>query len=79
MVQVLALFLIGAVEYALAAAWTESVSRKHATACAGISFVNVMIWGTVVTYVSTGGLPALIAHALGCAVGAWLTVRYSSK
>lgn len=72
----LLLFITGMVEYALAAAWTRSVAKKQPAVCAALSFVNVMIWGMVVSTVASGSWPLLVAHAAGCAVGAALTVRY---
>lgn len=70
------LFLTGVVEYALAAAWTKSVAKKQPALCATLSFTNVMIWGMVVSSITTGSWLPLVAHAAGCALGAALTVRY---
>jgi hypothetical protein len=69
-VVALTLFVVGAVEYVLAAWWTQSVVSRRAFATAAVTFVNVLLWGFVITRLEPDQPLLLVAHGLGCAVGA---------
>lgn len=69
----LALFVVGVVEYGLAAAWTRVVVSKRALPTAVVTFVNVMLWGFVITNLEPGNPWLLVVHGLGCAIGAAAT------
>jgi hypothetical protein len=73
MLLALALFLAGVAEYVLAAYWTHALVTKKVAQTAGVTFLNVMLWGFVVTNLRVSEPRLLVIHGLGCALGAALT------
>jgi hypothetical protein len=69
-VLALALFAVGVVEYTLAALWTRVVVTRRAGATALVTFVNVLLWGFVITSLEPGNPGLLVIHGAGCALGA---------
>jgi len=74
-VVALALFVVGGVEYLLAAWWTQTVVDRRVGVTAVVTFVNVLLWGFVITRLEPDQPVLLVAHGLGCAVGAALACR----
>jgi hypothetical protein len=77
--MLLALFAAGVVEYGLAALWTQCLIAQRAGLTGGVTFLNVMLWGFVITNLKPGDPWAIITHGLGCALGAAATVWYSRR
>lgn len=77
--SLLALFVAGVVEYGLAALWTQALVAEKATLTAGITFVNVMVWGFVITSLEPGDPWCIVTHGLGCALGAAVTVWWTRR
>lgn len=69
------LFVLGIIEYGLAALWTQAVVARKSIYVSIITFVNIMLWGYVTSFIATGSLKYLVAHASGCALGAALASR----
>lgn len=77
--MLLALFAAGVVEYGLAALWTQALVAQKAGLTAGVTFLNVMVWGFVITSLKPGDPWAIVTHGLGCALGAATTVWLSRR
>lgn len=75
----IALFAAGMVEYGLAALWTQALVAQKAGLTAGVTFVNVMVWGFVITNLKPGDPWCIVVHGLGCALGAATSVWWSRR
>jgi hypothetical protein len=68
--SLLALFVVGVAEYLLAAWWTQALIARNVGITGTVTFVNVMLWGFVITNLEAGEPAPIIVHGLGCALGA---------
>ena len=74
----LALFAVGMVEYGLATLWTRVVVSRQVGATALVTFVNVLLWGFVITSLEPGNPGLLVIHGAGCALGAAVACRFGA-
>jgi hypothetical protein len=78
-VLALALFAVGMVEYGLATLWTRVVVSRQAGATALVTFLNVLMWGFVITSLEPGNPGLLVIHGAGCALGAAIACRFGGN
>lgn len=79
LVVLVGLFVAGVVEYALAAGWTQALVAGRVGRIGAITFVNVLVWGFVVSNLRVGDPLAIVTHGLGCALGAAATVWWNGR
>lgn len=75
--SLLSLFAVGVVEYLLAAWWTQALIARNAPMTSTVTFVSVLLWGFVITQLEPGAPWRIVAHGLGCALGAGIAARWS--
>src|SRR5687768_3859204 len=75
----LALFVAGLIEYVLVAYWTHALVTKDVGKTTATTFVNVMLWGFVVTNLRLDEPILLVIHGIGCALGAGLTCWWTKE
>jgi uncharacterized protein YebE (UPF0316 family) len=68
------LFLVGAIEMMVAAAWTQSVSKSKIVASGIVTAVNVLIWFFVLKTVMEciDSWVVVVSYTLGCSIGTML-------
>lgn len=64
------LFILGCIEYILAAAWTHYFVSRQVARTGIVTLVSVCLWGFVVSSLGMGDTGLIVAHAIGCATGA---------
>jgi len=74
-----AMFAAGVVEYVLATFWTNAIVTRAVGRTAAATFVNVMLWGFVVSNLRISDPFILVIHGLGCALGAGTTCWWAKR